>query len=734
VEDLVTGVIFKDITVFPSTESSTESTSIFMPDRGASCLCCHLADHGGFSKVAVVSFTLGATTEATTGVATRSFDGVSGYSKRNRALYRKAYPGDYTRWSPQGYTEKIDKGWDKQSFDLSRDLLDPFKRARWNISGQFINKNDFQISHEGQVSRPGSPLVFPVQLPDGTTENILHLAQVNNPKQDPRERYFSGVKDLIPFTESTRKVMEFSLDHPLPKEILEDEEFLDTLLGITLPETKWWERTSVKELGRCKYDDQGFMIDQTWDHPEDSQTQAIGPSKEEGSTPRRRGWIIESSEGTLVGSNKFDPSNYGKVLKPTIFPYKPLGRFETSTESGYVPIEGSEDGSEARLAAGLFSWRAPYEYNTTRFEVTKEGMLNFEIGSTIPKEKIKWDGGKYEHPHGAGRSIEGHTTGSVKLVLGKNRDEEESLDLTTLGSTVLRLGADDCSLPNSRRHTLTQIRGKKDLITDRDIQWWDLAHRKLTTLGDVKNLENKNAGENVSLRSAMDGGMFLRLGARSEQSKRRHFYNGYKDGPGKERWDSNDVSRKDSKTGGRKTYGDTDSKYRFHDMSKVGSPKLGLSPFVSGSGDPTNGKVDCMGLSADIHAVRDLFLRVGQHEASGQSVTMDLAGALLAAFGKDAKGKSITAQLDGGLELTVGKAANGKSLRIELDGDVEIVINGHLLTHVTGDIVTESNHTLQMAKLAHITKSIKVMHKALSGIIDESTVFVKNQGSYTSGE
>jgi len=64
-----------------------------------------------------------------------------------------------------------------------------------------------------------------------------------------------------------------------------------------------------------------------------------------------------------------------------------------------------------------------------------------EIGSTLPKENIlkHWQGG-YEHPHGAGRSLEAHLVGSAKIVIGKNRDEEDALDAQILGQSVIRLG------------------------------------------------------------------------------------------------------------------------------------------------------------------------------------------------------------------------------------------------------------------------------------------------------
>ena len=122
------------------------------------------------------------------------------------------------------------------------------------------------------------------------------------------------------------------------------------------------------------------------------------------------------------------------------------GRFGADVSSGYDTVQDSDMHAEARLAASCYSIRFPYEYNTTRLDVTKEGFTSIEIGSTIPKENNQF-GGDYEHPHGAGRSLELHAVGSIKAVIGKNRDEEEAIDLQALGQVVMRLGADDTSLP-----------------------------------------------------------------------------------------------------------------------------------------------------------------------------------------------------------------------------------------------------------------------------------------------
>ena len=141
-----------------------------------------------------------------------------------------------------------------------------------------------------------------------------------------------------------------------------------------------------------------------------------------------------------------------------------------------MPVSNTPDHVESRLAAAAHLTRFPYDYNTTRWTISKEGQLQFEIGATLPRENIGLDGSAYEHPYGAGRSIEGHMVGSTRLLLGKNRDEEDSLDQRTLGQVVLRLGADDGALPDAGRSPHVQSRQLGDAVAPRTLQYWQTPH------------------------------------------------------------------------------------------------------------------------------------------------------------------------------------------------------------------------------------------------------------------
>jgi hypothetical protein len=424
----------------------------------------------------------------------------------------------------------------------------------------------------------------------------------------------------------------------------------------------------------------------------------------------------------LVGYNRQDKSTYGKILKPVMFPSTKLGRFSTEPSFSYSEVAKSPDHVETLLAASAWSMRFPMEYNTTRIDVTKEGLVLAEIGATIPRENIGWDPGLYEHPHGAGRSMEIHTVGSVKTVIGKNRDEEESLDLTTIGQVVMRLGSDDAMLPNMSRDVQMQTRGSGDSIAKRKLQYWTSA--KLTP-GDAGDFENKTGAESVSLRAATDGGVVMRLGARNPNVRRRHLRNGFADGQGLSRGGA------DSKTSGRPTYGAGDNLYRFHDLKKIASPNSSVQPY-KWSGDPITDP-DVHGRSLDLHACEDIFARVGRNSLSGQSLTLDCGGGILAAIGMDNKKRSLTMAMDGGIEATIGPAASGYGLQVEITGDVAVVVKGNYTLHATGDVVFEANGNMfSIAKFEHIIKGLNIREGAMVQHVTEAPDIVHNQGLFSS--
>lgn len=737
IEDLSDHTVYKEVRNFPSNMSSSTSNDVNMPEQFTACVACHLDYRSGFSEAVVLSWLNSDSIKNIDAVAQRAVDSteIQGWSDRLRGTYRKAYPGQKTSSFTGGYSERIDQGWDRLGSDFSRDKLDSDRRTWTQVTGRRVQMTSAGVSYEGPVNRPNAPNLIPTTLPDGSQEFVAYL----QPGARPADRYLNGRQDVIPFTESTEFVQEYSLDYIPPAEALQTA-LLDTLLGTVAD--PWSRTTVVSPSGQVASDNETFMITQGWDHPFDTSKKAVGPTLAEGSTPQRRAFIVEKASGTLVGYNRFDTSTYGLVLKPSLFvgPTLAEGRFGADVESGYFPVADSVDHVEARLAASCLVIRFPYEYNTTRLDVTKEGFTSLEIGATLPKENIPL-AGNYEHPHGAGRSLEAHLVGSAKVVVGKNRDEEEALDVTALGQAVVRLGADDTGLPNARRTAMTQIRSQGDAVAPRTLQYWDARHTKLKPGDSGVDTQGygKTGAENVSLRAALDGAAIVRLGGRNPAAKRRHLVNGYQDGPGKTAYAVGDGNRLDSHSPGRPNYGSGDNVYAFHDMTIAGQPTLNMPPYSSNawSGTPTpsdpnvttNSPMDQQGLSLDLHSTRDMLVRAGANPISGQSILIDTDGGVVATIGRDKQGRSLTATLFGGCEISIRANNQGKALRIELIGDIDITHKGNLQVNTTGDWVTEQTTWRNITKTDRIFTQQKSIDASLTRSTIEAPEIIHNQGS-----
>jgi hypothetical protein len=731
-------VIFTDIQTFPSNISGYETIDVNMPEPGAIGVAANYAfTGGGYRQIMIIAWLHSQTYLGIDTIAQRQISGdqIKGYSDRYRPSYRKAWSGQKTAVYTGGYSEKIDIAWDRQAADLTRDKQDPNKRQWTQIAGRRVGYSDAGVQYAGSINRPTATGITPTLLPDGTNQYVVYL----QPGVAQSTRYVNGQQDVIPFSENTELVQEYSLDYPVPYEVLQTS-LLDTILGTTADP---WARTTVTSpSGQVAYDSETYMITQTWDDPYDDRVKAVGPTLAEGPTPQRRGYIVEKTAGTLVGYSLFDQLTYGKVLKPQLFVGTPatptLGKFGSSVESGYMPVVDSTDHAQARLAASCMSIRFAYDQNTTRLNVTKEGLVQMEIGATLPKENIPLQPtGGYEYPYGAGRSLEAHVVGSAQIVIGKNRDEEEAVDLTALGQIVLRVGSDDTSLPNARRTVQTQLRSKSDAVQNRTLQYWTESGVLLTP-GDAGSLTNKTGAESISLLAAFDGGTVIRLGGKNPLAKRRHLYNGYQDGPGKTAYGVGDPSRIDSKSY-RTDYGAGDSIYQFHDLTQAGAPISNFPPYVW-SGSPVtstsipSSPMDSHGQSLDLHATRDALIRLGANPDSGQSLLLDTAGGVVIGLGKDKQGRSITGMLDGAIELTIKPNNGQQAISLCIMGDVDVTHIGNLQYLCTGDMIIEATTRRINVKLDNIETQQKKISASLARDTTEAPDIVNNQGLYTSDE
>lgn len=733
-QDMRTNTLFPNVSVLPASASSDAGTEVQMPEVGTLCVAAPLFYAGGSTEVGILSYVLSEVHRQQDAIAFRGPEGVGTQQDRKRGTYRKAYPGQKTSSYSGGYSEKIYDAWDRSGRDLTRDKVDADRHEWIQITGRRVEYTDAGIKFTGPVNRPGAKSLVGRTLPDGSQEFVAYL----KPGAKLSDRYTNNLEDIIAFTEHTERIQEFALDYPLPPEILQTDLF-EQVLGVNADP---WNRAKVVVTGGISADDETYMAMQDIDHPSSRTKKPIGPTTGEGATPARRGFILERTAGTLVGYNIFDQVTYGQVLKPVLFPNDRDGRFGADLHSSYLPVTDDANHSEARLAASALAARFPHEYNTTRWDVSKEGMLTFEIGSTIPNENIGVES-KYEHPHGAGRSMEGHLVGSLKLVVGKNRDEEDSIDIQAMGQTVLRLGADDTQLPDAGRTVITQQRGQSDRPAPRTMQYWK---KSAKGLGDPGDLANKQAFENVSLRAALDGGLVMRVGARTPNARRQHFVNGYVDGQGYKQFGAGEP-RIDSHSPGRPTYGAGDSNYAFKKsvrlpynstapvtLQQAGLPITNMVPFQQQGYISPVANPDVHGLSGDLHLTRDLFARVGKNPASGQSVVLDTDGGTVLFLGNDLQGRSITGTLTGGITLVVGQDVGKKGIRLEVNGDVDMTVRGNKHEHITGDYILECTNFRQITKLDHIVTADKIIEAARTRHTTEAPDIVHNQGQYISDE
>ena len=272
------------------------------------------------------------------------------------------------------------------------------------------------------------------------------------------------------------------------------------------------------------------------------------------------------------------------------------------------------------------------------------------------------------------------------------------------------------------------IRGKADSTLPRSLQYWS----KATLIpGDAQSLDagQKKGAENVSLRAATDGGVFLRLGSRDPKAKRRHLMNGYTDGPGRVQDSPGQGAR--ARTNGRPTYGSGDAPYRFNDLSQAGAPVVGIPPYQWSSSPVAQAALDYHGLSLDVHACRDIFLRVGKNNLSGQSILVDLEGGVVGIVGKDTKGRSLTSSFLGGIEMTVGANVNGQGIGLEIMGDVNVAIQGNYHVMATGGIVFDSHKSINIVALQEVNiKATNIHEVALVQHATEAPDIAHQQGGH----
>jgi hypothetical protein len=240
----------------------------------------------------------------------------------------------------------------------------------------------------------------------------------------------------------------FTIDDPYLIEI--DSSDLEVFIAAkkeieysALPLTE--SRFAIRELGDAQLNHSYPFVN------DDTET------KFEADNPSSRN-LIEGVQGTLVGYDFLaDPENYGKVLRHQLF----RDSDTTVVDSQEIAIEGDllPHFPNTRTWAVASMWKMPSELTQTRFYVNKEGYISFHVGSTRPQREHvyrQYLSGSTEteagaiNPVGAGRSVEGSFGGSIRLVVEKDY-KEESLELTALGRSFINLGCDDRTAATSNR-------------------------------------------------------------------------------------------------------------------------------------------------------------------------------------------------------------------------------------------------------------------------------------------
>lgn len=536
-----------------------------------------------------------------------------------RRKFRKLWPGELIGSSSQGSDWILDENVFIQGSKGDELRIDNNDQSINSISVQKKSVTDASRSYDGWVYRP----IEESYAEDGSLNSVLH-------EPDTRQPY------ILDEAFKKRWYRTLSGDKSLDNYFIEEKNDYSPLVEV---------RREIREIGY------GYLPLSD----ENVESNQWGSNNKDGTF--RRGNIIETSSGTLVG---YDPShtNYGRVLFPAIFS-DPNGSSVTVRE---VPIteEGldfSPDYTPIRYFAAAHMWKMPFEYAQTRWYITKEGHVSLHVGATWEKEDCPFEPNMV-NDLGSGRSVEANFAGSIKAVIDKNRDKEESLDLKTIGKFYFHLGKDD-GIPSATRRTLS--------VDGTDYKG-----------GVVRPLLTQVEGQSPtahewSIEGVTDGGISLRVGRNHGRNLRVFERNGFT-AEGDFKTDTYDV-----RDVGRAKYQAGDEFYRHHDLRYAGNGAPGRiggteedkrTPFAL-----TN--PDLMASSLDAHLVGNAFLRLGAN-SDKVSLAVDAKGGLVGWLGAENKdNRSMTLSLDGGIEAAIGRmSSSGNSIQAILEGGINLKVKG----------------------------------------------------------
>lgn len=154
--------------------------------------------------------------------------------------------------------------------------------------------------------------------------------------------------------------------------------------------------------------------------------------------------FIEHVMGTVIGNDPYTlggRDSYGKVLKPVLFS-------TPEDKKGFARLEPitDDEGEESSLGgAFLYRMQRPDGLGELFLSHDKEGHVYLSIPASTSKAGNL----------GAGRSLGAKFDGSVKMVVGANKQDGSSLDMTAEGGVKWSLG----TLARSKRSLEVKARG-----------------------------------------------------------------------------------------------------------------------------------------------------------------------------------------------------------------------------------------------------------------------------------
>ena len=653
-----------------SSDSGKSSDVGSLPSEGSFVICGRTIKVGGIEEWTILGTLKSGYNSGQRLIAQRSTPEFPEHNVLERQLSRKIDSSEFQISAEGGGEALFDEGWSLLAADTAEVKYDITTETQ--VSNLH---NTFEQTFSGRTQKGAAVRIIPfdsalkVQSGAYIHPSGLSFQYVTPDGLDPAERYHTGSNPGLVLTEEVHVFHELT-------DLTPD---LTPLLHGEMPQ----HNRSLMDVSTLPGGD-AVWNPQSSDRPPDSQEITI-PVLDEPNHPNKglqklytqdaisiqsRRDLRYTHDSNLIGAFEGDTKRYLSPLVPKVF-----AKHSTELFHDLSPFTDTHPHSNFKLRVPLRAEYSPLVYNQTAYYQTKEGFQHWILGATLDQDNIPLPGDPSQHDKGAGRSAEIFSLGGVEAVLGKTKDEEESLSLTTIGQLFLHLGSDSGKSPHEDRQikALNHVTGNME-----DLDLYNFDPRLVP--GGNSNYTSKLGAENLSVVLTTDGGLSARFGRRHEDVGRKFVQNGTSDGPGRTDGGPGAHNAK------RAVYTGTsegDALYRFHDLSTITSINESTCDGDSYDGyDP-----DIHGRSWDLHLCGDWFMRIGKNADSGISWSMDTDGGLLWYLGKDQNGRSLVIDTDGGAQIHINSGDDSSdALNLRISGNVNEYIDGSVTRHITGDL------------------------------------------------